>query len=157
MERNLKELSFDDIKQSCKRLAQQIKEKGWKIDVIVPLLKGGMTPAVFIGKELDIDNYACLHTRTTLSNKANAECKEPISLGFTNVEEIKGKNVLVVDDIYDTGRSIKFANEVVKQNGAKNIYNALCITVNEETKSLDNMVCDLDYIKEHYWIVFPWE
>ena len=157
MLRELKFLSYEEIIESCKRLNQSIRQKGWEIEVIVPLLKGGMNIGALIGNELDIDEFCCVHTRSTDSNKANAKLNEPRLLGVTNAESVKGKNVLLCDDIFDSGRSLKLAEKIVTELGAKQVYIAVVVTVNEEAKLMDNLIYDLDFSKNNNWIVFPWE
>ena len=101
MLREIKVLSYEEIRESCNRLAQRINKKGWNIDVIVPLLKGGMNVGALIGNALDIDEFACVHTRSTDSNNPNAKLNEPRLLGVTNAESVKGKNVLLYKKVHD--------------------------------------------------------
>lgn len=43
-------------------------------------------------------------------------------------EEIRGRNVLLIDDIYTTGATLEACGEILKKQGAKNIYfTCLCI------------------------------
>jgi len=157
MLRQIKKLNYEEIKESCKRLAEAINKKGWQIDVIVPILKGGVNIGALIGNELDIDEFCFIHTRSTDSNKTNAKLNEPRLLGVTNAEIVRGKNVLLCDDIFDTGRSIKLAEKTIKELGAEQVYMAVCVNVNKNAEKLGNLVFDLNYTKENHWIVFPWE
>ncbi len=157
MERNLKNLSYEEIKESCKKIAQKIKEKGLKIDIILPLLKGGMNIGALIANELDLDDFAFIQTKSAESSAANAKLNEPVIVGSINLENIKDKNVLICDDIFDTDRSLELVEKEIKKYSPKNIYSAVSIIVNPKAREKENFIYDLDYCQEHYWIVFPWE
>jgi hypothetical protein len=65
---------------------------------------------------------------------------------------IRGKKVLLVDDIADTGESLLTAMEHLKERGAKSIF-----VVTLVKKPHSKVVPDL-YVKEtSAWVVFPWE
>lgn len=157
MERNLKDLSYEEIKESCKRIAQKIKERNLKIDVVLPLLKGGMNIGALIANELDIENFAFIQTKSAESSAVNAKLNEPVIVGSINLESIKDKNVLICDDIFDTGRSMELVEKEIKKYSPKNIYSAVSIIVNPKAKEKENFIYDLDFCEEKYWIIFPWE
>ena len=157
MLREIRGLNYEEIIESCKRLSATIRQKHWNIDVIVPILKGGVNIGVLIGNNLDIDDFCFIHTRSTESNKTNAKLNEPRLLGVTNAEIVRGKNVLLCDDIFDTGRSIKLAEKTIKDLGAERVYMAVCVNVNKDAGKLENLIFDLDYANENNWLLFPWE
>ncbi|MCB2010670.1 MAG: hypoxanthine phosphoribosyltransferase [Geminicoccaceae bacterium] len=37
-------------------------------------------------------------------------------------ESVRGKDVLLVDDIQDTGRTLKFTTDLLRENGARNVW-----------------------------------
>lgn len=157
MQREIKNLNYKEIKESCKRIANQIKEKGIRIDIVLPILKGGMNIGALIANELDIDAFAFIQTKSAESNKANAKLKKPVIVGFINVEDLEGKNVLICDDIFDTGRSMELVEKEIKKYKPQKIYSTVAIIVNEKAKVRKNFFYDKDYCKENYWITFPWE
>ena len=60
-------------------------------------------------------------TQTHLTKK---ERKQNVEDAFvvTNKSKVKGKNVLLVDDVYTTGATINAIAKVLKLAGAKNVY-----------------------------------
>jgi hypoxanthine phosphoribosyltransferase len=59
------------------------------------------------------------------------EAKEPeIVMGLSPSAAIKGRPVIILDDILDTGVTASFVSETLKKQGAKNAD--LCVLVNKE-------------------------
>ena len=95
------------------------------------LKRRGFNQAREIAKEISIflnlpliDN-ALIKNKTTKAQVSLSE-KERIkniigAFECQNQEKIKGKNVLLVDDIYTTGATMREASEVLKKAGAKKI------------------------------------
>jgi len=157
MERNLYLMKFEEVVKGADKIARQIKNKGLKFDVIVPLLKGGLTFACLVGDRIGVSDYSCLHLKSAVNSGQNAELKEPINLGITNEQVLKDKKVLIVDDICDTGRSMILAKKVIKEFGAKEVFNVTLVNVNKNMLHEDDFMYALDFSNENYWIVFPWE
>lgn len=157
MERPIKKIKFEEIQSACDKIVQDIKSKDLHIDIIMPLLRGGMSVGQLIGNRLKIDDYCFLQTKSAVGEGANVELAEPIIIGQIGMEKLKDKNVLICDDIFDTGRSIMLAEKVAKQYGAKNVYLAVAVSVNNIANGIDNLFIAEDYSSEKYWIIFPWE
>ena len=151
MERPILSLDMRTLRECSRKLKDKLQ--GEKIDVIVPILKGGIVLASMLGRDLGVTDFACLHITTTASDTRNANFLEPKLLGITNEGIIKGANVLLVDDIYDTGRSIEFAKKILAKYQPKSVRACVAVNVKKDSRVL----CALDYTKENYWIVFPWE
>jgi hypothetical protein len=66
---------------------------------------------------------------------------------------VNGKDVLIIDDIADTGGSISRADEYVRERDAASVRTATL-------QLLDTSAFDPDYVGEHLsdwtWIVYPW-
>jgi len=65
---------------------------------------------------------------------------------------IAGKNVLVVDDVSDTGESLKVGVEHVKEKGAATVK-----TVTIYLKPHSIFKPDFFFSSTSDWIIFPWE
>jgi len=65
---------------------------------------------------------------------------------------VKGKKVLVVDDVADTGKSLALVREHVMEQGAKDVKIA---TIYYKPWSI--VTPDWFEKKTSHWIIFPWE
>jgi uncharacterized protein len=119
-----------------------------KPDLIVAIARGGAIPARILSDLLEIP-YASVQVK--LYNDiahagAQPELKQPLT------ESVKGKRVLLVDDIADSGRSLQFTAAYLKQEGAEQVATATlyfkptcAVTPDYYEKTTSN------------WVVFPWE
>lgn len=57
-------------------------------------------------------------------------------------ENIKGKNVLIVEDIIDTGRTMKYLIKYVKDLGAKSVKS--CVLLDKKSRRTEDI--DADYV-----------
>jgi hypothetical protein len=66
--------------------------------------------------------------------------------------DVKGKNVLVVDDVVDSGRTLEIVTEQVRLRGARSVRTAVLFY---KPKSIIRP--DFFAQETSEWVVFPWE
>lgn len=76
--------------------------------------KGGVPKATFYAHQLDADGVAIVFKERDVRRKN-------ISIAIDMIGEVKGKNVLLVDDMIDTAGTICAAADLVRQRGAKSV------------------------------------
>lgn len=60
--------------------------------------------------------------------------KEIVKGAFNVLSDIKGKNIIVIDDVYSTGSTIEEAIKTLYENGANKVF-AVLLAVNQMTES----------------------
>lgn len=91
--------SWYQIDKGCALLANQIIRTDYKPDVIVGLARGGLIPAVILSHILCIKMFPVSYS----SKAGNGEYKE-----YDNtLPDLPFKKLLIVDDIADTGNTLK--------------------------------------------------
>ena len=148
------QISWDDVIQLTKNILYQIKQEKLEIDTLVPILRGGMPLAMLLSHNLDNVKTSCLHLKRSLSEDWNANFGEVNKLGITNFKDIYRKNILVIEDIIDEGKSLEEAISIIEKYKPKNIYVATLYNFNNGKYKDVISGC---YDKEGYWVVFPWE
>lgn len=130
-------------------LAEKIGNSGFKPDIIVGVSRGGWPPARVLSDLLSNPNLANVRAEFYLGvaeTKGEPSLTQPVSV------EVKGKKVLIVDEVADTGKSLKLVKEHIVERGATEVKIA---TVYYKPWSI---VKPDFYEKEtSHWIVFPWE
>lgn len=127
----------------------KIRKSGFKPDVIVAISRGGWFPARILSDLLETPHLANVKVEYYVG-VAETKTEPVLTQGVSSA--VTGKTVLIVDDVADTGRSLKLVKEHVLQQGAKEsriaaIYNKPWSVVKPDY-----------YEKEtELWIVFPWE
>ena len=133
----------------AREVANQINSSGYKPDIIVGLARGGWVLARvlcdFVGVK-DLVSLKVEHWGVTATPDGTAKLKHPLNVDLT------GKKVLVVDDITDTGESMRVTVEYLKSLNPAEI----------RTASLQHLTCakfKADYVGEVLpwrWVIFPW-
>ena len=141
-------LSWNDVEQSCLSIYSQMLQKNYRPDCIIGLLRGGVVPARIFSDYFDIllDFYAL---DVKLYDGINSRKKEPeIKSFYGNVE---GKRVLVVDDIWDSGKTMRAVLAELKDT---DITTATLFWKETADGKPDYFA---RYSLSEEWIIFPWE
>ena len=121
-------LSWDDIEKQVNKLAEQINKMDKKPFYIYGVPRGGAIPAVWLSHKTGIDYYQL--NSTQISKMADLS------------------HILIVDDICDSGETIKKLKESFNKSQTATLYH-------KET-AIDKPDIYGEVTGEE-WLVFPWE
>ena len=135
----------------CRNVSNAVKRADFEPDVVVALARGGWFAGRCICDFLGLDDLTSLkmeHYVGAADKADEAQIRYPMPEG-----SVKGKDVLVIDDIADTGGSIRRADEYVTDRDAATIRTATLQLLN--TSSFEP-----DFVGERLetwtWVVYPW-
>lgn len=138
---NLKVLySMEELQTRIREMGNQISEdyKGKEI-VIVSILKGAIFYTVDLMKNLDLEVVLDF---MKVSSYEGTESTGTINIKQDLTMDIEGKHVLIVEDIIDTGRTLKkLKEELLKRNPA-----SLKITCLMDKKERRVVELEADYV-----------
>jgi len=138
----------------CKDVGEEIKAAGFQPDIIIGVARGGW----FLARVLcdffllkDLFSLKTEHWGLTATITGGAEMK--YGLDEEAKRRLKGKKVLVADDVTDTGESISLVAAYVKSLGVKEVKIATM-----HHKSSSSFIPDFygELIKEWKWVIYPW-
>ncbi len=142
-------LSWNQVYILLLKIAEAVKKSKYEPDIIVGVSRGGWIPARIMVDLLEKPKLANVATEYYLGvaeTKQEPSITQPISIS------VKDKKVLVVDDVADTGESLKLVNAHLKEQGASEIRIAT-IYYKQWSATVPQY-----YAKETcQWIIFPWE
>jgi hypoxanthine phosphoribosyltransferase len=141
--------TWDQIYEMLLNLAERIRKNGFKPDLIVGVSRGGWPPARVLSDLLDNPNLANVKAEFYLGvaeTKVEPTLTQPVSVA------VAGKKVLVVDEVADTGKSLKLVKKHIIEQGVCEVKIA---TVYYKPWSV--VVPDYYGKETSRWIVFPWE
>jgi hypoxanthine phosphoribosyltransferase len=141
--------SWDLIYRSLLNLAEAVRESGFEPDIIVGISRGGWLPARIMSDLLEKPKLASLAAEFYVGV---AETRGKPAITQTVSVSVKDKKVLVVDDVADTGESLKLVNTYLKKQGVSGIR-----VVTIYYKPWSKLVPDYYQKKTRCWVVFPWE
>jgi hypoxanthine phosphoribosyltransferase len=141
--------SWKDIFNMCVEGADRIDQLGVKFDIIIALSRGGLVPGRLISDLLEIRDVILLDVKYYFGIGIKIDKPRITELVRTS---ITSKNVLLVDDVVDSGESIKSSVEYLSsfKPSVMKIF-----TLNVKPKRI--ITPDI-FIKEtSAWIIYPWE
>ena len=141
--------TWNQIYRMLLNLAEKILENGFKPDIIVGVSRGGWPPARVLSDLLNNPNLANVKAEFYLGV---AETKGEPTITQSVSADVAGKKVLIVDEVADTGRSLKLVKEHIAEEGAAEVKVA---TVYYKPWSI--VTPEYYEKKTSKWIVFPWE
>ena len=142
--------------KGIEKIAQQIRDDNWHPDYIVGVVRGGAVPAVYLSHKLKIPvQMVRWNTRdkTELDNESNCWIPEDI---------LAGKNVLIVEDIIDSGETIReliadWKSSVRDELPLDFIRVAAMVYNISQNVKVDYSDIAIDIEVEKRWFMFPWE
>ena len=133
----------------ARQVADKINSSGYKPDIIVGLARGGWVLARvlcdFVGVK-DLVSLKVEHWGVTATPDGTAQLKQTLNVDVT------GKKVLVVDDIADSGESMRVTVDYIKSLNPTEVRTATL-------QHLETSKFRADYVGEELpwvWVIFPW-
>ena len=151
------------LKTLVSQICRDIMLTGFKPDYIIGLTRGGLVPATMISHYLDVP----MHTlRISLRDFEFAEINTWMSDDAFGLDYPK-KNILIVDDINDSGSTFNFLMDDWKKSSMPNderwndVWNnnvRFCVVVDNMSSKCN---VKMDYVgmdnEANIWVDFPWE
>lgn len=126
--------SVDDINKRVKELGKQISNdyQGKEL-VVVSLLRGSFIFAADLVREIDV--LTRIEFMTTASYGHSEESSGQVNIISDIKDDIEGKDVLVVDDIMDTGLTMEKILEHLKKKNPRSIKSCVMLDKPERRKT----------------------
>lgn len=161
-------VSWQDVQRQVQEIVRQMHLDGWMPEYIVGITRGGLTPANLLSQYLDIPMQT-LHVR--LRDGDDSECESNLwmseeAFGY----ECDRKNILIVDDINDSGATINWIRQDWQKTCLPNDpawadvwgNNVRIATLYDNESSNAELAVNytaetINKYNDPQWIVFPWE
>lgn len=143
--------TWSEMTDGIFEISQAIKKDGKNFDVIVTLAKGGFPLARMIADFLQMPTILSLgvHFYTGINQRLE---KPEIYQEITPLTHIVGKNVLLFDDVADSGESLIFGSEHIMKLGAASVTTA-ALYMKPQTLHIPQYFA----FTTEDWILFPFE
>lgn len=146
--------SWDDYIRLNEKLVATVAKSGWEFDNILCLSRGGMRPGDFFSRVYDMP-LAILSTSSYREAKGTVQSTLDIAECVTGVSRLEGR-VLLVDDMVDSGKTIKEVIEVLKQRYPE-ITEIRVAALWYKSHSVLKPDWYVEYLPDNPWIHQPFE
>lgn len=176
-------ISFKEYKKYINKICHDINQNNWRPDYVVGLTRGGLLPAVMISHYFNIPCHTLkISLRDHVDTESNLWMPED-AIGYIPEEERKAnggwthlnkyrKNILIVDDINDSGETLNWLMDDWSKSVAgcfdvddwNDIWNKnVCFAVVADNLAsnckikMDWCGFEINKAEEDIWIDFPYE
>ncbi|CAM3076690.1 hypoxanthine phosphoribosyltransferase [Lactobacillus bombicola] len=120
----------DDIHKMCVKLGKQLtQDYAGKQPLVVGALKGAIFFLTDLVREMDVKEEIDFLDVSSYGNELESSGK--VDLISDLQTDVKDRDVLIVEDIVDTGLTLKYVKDLLKKRGAKSVK--CCVLLNKET------------------------
>lgn len=172
-------VSWNDVQRQVQEIVRQMYQDNWHPHYIVGITRGGLVPANLISQYLDCPMYT-LGVR--LRDGDDQDCESNLwmsedAFGYSKDDQGHGvsdnnmrKNILIVDDINDSGATINWIRQDWQNSCLPNnpswskIWgdNVRIATLYDNESSQAELIVNysaeiVNKYEDPQWIVFPWE
>ncbi len=143
-------LSWDDVNRLIDELLPQFRG-GY--DALLMITRGGVVPGGILSEALDIKYI--LTAAVEFHTGVQKRLAWPTFLQFPGDSLLRGRNILVVDDVWGSGRTIMTVKSRIETAGATS---ELCVLHYKPAESMFR-----DAAPDYYaavtdaWVIYPWE
>lgn len=148
-------VTWAEVERMCDELAAAAA--GDHFDVVLGITRGGMVPATLLCEALRLRNM--LSATVMFYTDAGDQfygMTEPRFLAFPSTDALEGRRVLVVDDVWDSGRT---AHSVMKrvERAAPDIVKVAVLHFKPSMNVFKGVTPDFYCAVTDNWVVYPWE
>ncbi|MCL4335686.1 MAG: phosphoribosyltransferase [Candidatus Thermoplasmatota archaeon] len=144
-------VTWTDVEKWCSSIRDQVIDS-FVPDMIIGLSRGGLVPARILSDTLwikDLISIKTEHWGITATKSGKAILRDPGKLN------LNGRKVLIVDDITDTGQSMKLAYDFVKSQEPAEVKTATMLHITRSS-FIPDFYGELVDQKNWAWFIFPW-
>ena len=143
-------VSWDQFHRDARALAWRLADKG-PFEALVCITRGGLVPAAIVSRELNLRliETVCVASYDHNDKQSSLDMIKEIGPSIRGLNGGKGKGVLVIDDLTDTGKTAKVIREFLPQAHFATVY-----AKPAGVPTIDTFVTE---VSQDTWIYFPWD
>ena len=143
-------VTWEELDRLVGVLAEQLA--GREFDVLMAITRGGMVPAGMLAYRLGLRDI--LVAAVEYYDAAGKPGPHPTFLQFPADPQLRGRQVLIVDEVWDSGTTINAVTERVRQAGG---HPTTAVVHYKPARSVGASVPDVHAVETDAWVVYPFK
>ena len=143
-------VTWEEFHRDARALAWRLAETG-PFSAIVCITRGGLVPAAIVSRELEIRiiETVCIASYHDYKNQGDTAVMKGISADVSKAGGEGGANILIIDDLVDTGRTASTVRTMLPKAHFATVY----------AKPMGRPLVDtfITEVSQDTWIYFPWD
>jgi xanthine phosphoribosyltransferase len=143
-------VSWDQFHRDARALTWRLSGAG-PFEAIVCVTRGGLVPAAIVARELEIRliETVCVASYHDYKTQGATSVLKGVADSIANIGGGKGKAVLIVDDLVDTGKTARIVRDILPHAHFATVY----------AKPMGRPLVDtfITEVSQDTWIYFPWD
>jgi len=143
-------ITWEEVYSLCRKLVQQLHRANFRIDIIIAIARGGFVPGRLLSDMLgihDLTSFKIEHYQGVYKQH-EAFVKYPLNA------DINGRNVLLLDDVCDSGDTFSVGVEHIRQCGTVNEIRTAALHLKTVSKFIPDFYAET--VSEWRWHIYPW-
>lgn len=143
-------IGLDRVYELAFELSRRVRAAGFAPDLVVAIARGGFVPARLLCDFLGLRDLASLTVR---HYAAGARAEGAARVSHPVNAEVRGRRVLVVDDVNDSGETIAAARAHLAAHGADEVRFGV---LHEKSHTRSRADFHAAAIGSTHWLVYQW-
>lgn len=147
---NARLVDLDEVYEMAYKISHQVTESSYNFDMVIGIARGGFPPARLVCDFLNIEALTAVqvsHYAGGGKEKEELRISDPVDI------DLEGRNVLIVDDVNDSGKTLKTAVKHVKNLKPAEIKTAVLHEKRNTSIKADFVG---GYLTDWKWLIYQW-
>lgn len=143
-------VSWDQFHRDARALAWRLNGLG-PFEAIVCVTRGGLVAAAIVARELNIRiiETICVASYQDYTTQGDIAVLKGIAANVMKIGGADGRNILIVDDLVDTGKTARIVRDQIPKAHFASVY-----AKPKGRPLVDTFVTE---VSQDTWIGFPWD
>ncbi len=144
-------LTWEDVNKLIQTLVPSLET--YEYDVVIAITRGGIVPGGIIAEQLGIQQV--LVASVDFYQDEEHDLDWPVFMQFPADSFLRGKQVLIVDDVWYRGKEVLSVTDRVEQAGGQPI--SVVLHYKPSFSIFEDKAPDFYAAETEEWIIYPWE
>ena len=142
--------TIEEMELALDEIINQISQTEWFPELIISINRGGCVPGVYLSHAINVPHKVIDVQLRDEKNKPNLAILENSLISYSNI--------LIIDDINDTGATFEWLSKDWGLNGGDNVrFATLTENLSSEFDKVSYSCDEVNKAEEDVWLVYPWE